>query len=367
MKKVVVSLPERNYSVFIGSSNLDLIVKEIEKQKLYKNIFVIIDSNVYKLYFNKINDILSRKQYKTEYYILPAGEKYKAYTELNKIYSTLIEKNFGRDTLLLAVGGGVTGDLAGFAASTFLRGVQLVHVPTTILAAVDSSVGGKTGINFSTRKNMIGTFYQPRFVVIDTDFFSTLPAAEKTSGVGEVVKYAFMSDRNFFEYIKKNLQFAYSDDKEIIEKIVFVSVSIKAEVVSNDEKESGLRRILNFGHTFAHAIESDLKFKVKHGEAVIAGIAAALFLSNILGILDEQKLKEFLDFLAQIKLSGKIAAFKNQNVIHLMKSDKKIFGGKIKFVLLADIGNLIIDADADNNQIITALNKTKSFLLKNER
>jgi 3-dehydroquinate synthase len=367
LKKVIISLLERNYTVFIGSGNLDLIIEEIERQKLYKNIFAVIDSNVYKFYFNKINELLQRAQYKTGYYILPAGEKYKANAELNKIYSSLIEKKFGRDTLILAVGGGVTGDLAGFAASTFMRGVHLVHVPTTILAAVDSSVGGKTGINFNARKNMIGTFYQPRFVLIDTDFFSTLSPAEKRSGFGEVIKYAFLSDRSFYEYIKENLQSAYSGIKEVIEKIIFVSVSIKGEVVSNDEKESGLRRILNFGHTFGHAIESDLKFKVKHGEAVLAGIAAALFLSNILGILDPSKLKEFLDFLAELKLSPKIAHFNNENIIHLMQSDKKIIGGKSKFVLLADIGKIIIDAEADNNQIAAALNKTKNFLQKKKK
>jgi 3-dehydroquinate synthase len=366
LKKAVVQLPERNYSIFIGSNNLEFLTKEVKNQNLHKNIFVIVDSNAAKHYLAEIKIILDR-EFRTDYFILPSGEKYKAQSQLGKIYSRLIDNNFGRDTLIIAAGGGVTGDLAGFAASTFMRGVQLVQLPTTILAAVDSSVGGKTGINFYNRKNMIGTFYQPRFVLIDTDFFVTLPKAERTSGLGEIIKYAFISDRNFYEYIKNNLSSIYSIQKEIVEKIIYNCVSIKAEVVSCDEKESGLRRILNFGHTFAHAIESDLKFKVKHGEAVIAGITAALFLSNILGILNNLKLKEFLNFLSKIKLSSKIEAFNNENLVHLMKSDKKIIGGKIKFVLLSDIGSLILDADADKAQILAALNKTKNFIHANQQ
>ena len=365
MNKVDVQIPGRSYSIYIGSGNLHFLAEEIKMQKLYKNIFIIIDGNVDRYYPGILKKALG-KDFKTDFFILPSGERYKSHSQLNKIYSQLIEKNFGRDTLLIAAGGGVAGDLAGFAASTYMRGVQLVHLPTTILAAVDSSVGGKTGINFYNRKNMIGTFYQPRFVLIDTDFFSTLPQAERTSGLGEVIKYAFISDKNFYDFIKNNLSSYYSIKNDVIVEIITTSVSIKAEVVTCDEKESGLRKILNFGHTFAHAIESDLKFKVKHGEAVLAGIAAALYLSINLGILDNFKLEEFLKFLSAIRLSGKIAAFNIENLLYLMQSDKKIKGGKIKFVLLSEIGSLILDAEAEKNQILNALKKTKDFLIKNQ-
>ena len=299
---------------------------------------------------------------KKDFYTLKKGELAKSHSELNKIYSALIEKKYGRDTLILAIGGGVTGDLAGYAASTYMRGIQLLHVPTTLLADVDSSIGGKTGINFNNRKNMIGTFYQPEAVLIDTDFIRTLPEGEFVSGLGEVIKYAFITTKNFYDFTFNNLDKILSRNFEVLNKIIYESVLFKSSVVAKDEKESGLRKILNFGHTFAHAYESDLNFKIKHGEAVIAGIISALYLSYIKGYLREKKLNEFLTNLSLIKLPTGLKKLNTENVLDFMRNDKKNRGNKIKFILLKNIGEIVSDVEADRREVIQSILLTKEFL-----
>ena len=251
----------------------------------------------------------------------------------------------------------MTGDLVGFAASTFMRGVSLIHIPTTLLADVDSSIGGKTGINFNHKKNMIGTFYQPKLVIIDTEFLINLPKAEITSGIGEVIKYAYMSDRNFFNYLKENLDRIFKYDSEVLNEIIFKSASIKASVVSQDEKESGLRKILNLGHTFAHGFESELKFKIKHGEAVIAGIISSLFLSEKLRLITENELNAYLELAAKIKLPKKLQEIDKENVFQIMKSDKKNRNGVIKFVLVSGIGKILLDVEAEKKDVFYAIDR----------
>ncbi len=295
---------------------------------------------------------------KLNYYILKSGERSKSSTELHRIYSYLIEKKYNRDTLIIAVGGGVTGDLAGFAASTFMRGVQIVHVPTTLLAMVDSAIGGKTGINFNKTKNIIGAFYQPKFVLADLNFLNTLPESEIICGAGEIIKYAYLADNKFFNYVNDNLNGILQYRIEVLSKVITESVKIKAAVVMQDEKESGIRKILNLGHTFAHAYESELNFKVKHGEAVIAGLISALYLSNRLNILSNEKLNKFIKLPLKINLSTGFNKLNKEKVYKRMFSDKKSREGKIKFVLLADAGKLIIDVDASKADIYYAVEKT---------
>ncbi len=362
MKKIKVALNENSYPIFVGSSILNLIKREISKLNLNKNIFYIVDENVEKLHGKNIYKNFKNKKIANSFYLLKSGEKSKSYTELNKIYNSLLNNNYGRDTLIIAIGGGVTGDLAGYAASTYMRGIELVHIPTTLLACVDSSIGGKTGINFAKKKNMIGTFYQPKSVFIDTAFLSTLSREEKTSGIGEIIKYAFLSNQNLFNFVSENLDGIYENDSKILEDVILKSASIKAAVVSKDEKEGGLRKILNFGHTFAHAFESDLNFKIKHGEAVIAGIISALYLSNKIGILSKRKLKEYLPLPLGIKLPAKLKNINKENILEIMKTDKKSRSGKIKFVLLSGIGNMLIDVEAGRNDVLFALDRTLETL-----
>ncbi|MHB1688606.1 MAG: 3-dehydroquinate synthase [Ignavibacteriaceae bacterium] len=361
MKKIVVSLKQNSYPIFIGSSILSQLRNKLDEYNLHKNIFVVLDGNIEKYWGRKIRKIFSTSGQKIYFYKLNPGEASKDYLELNKIYSALLNENFGRDTLMLVFGGGVAGDLAGFAASTFMRGVSLVHVPTTLLAAVDSSIGGKTGINFQKKKNMVGAFYQPNFVFIDTDFLNTLPKKEIISGIGEIIKYAYLSDEKFFTFTLENLDSLISLQPGAINEAVIKSASIKSAVVSQDEKESGLRQILNLGHTFAHAFETELNFKIKHGEAVTAGIISAIILSNKLGLLAGSEMKKFLSLPSKIKLPKNLIKLNSENILKTMFLDKKNRDGKIKFVLLKGIGELVLGAEAGKPEIFSALKEAKNF------
>jgi 3-dehydroquinate synthase len=362
MRKIKIHLSSKTYPVLIGNSIFPNILNEIKDQDLHENIFIVVDGNVMKFYGKEIKKVFSSYKEKLFFYTLKPGEKSKSSEELHKIYKSLLDNKFGRDSLVVAIGGGVTGDLAGYAASTFLRGVQLVHVPTTIISDVDSSIGGKTGINFNTRKNMIGSFYQPDFVLIDTSFLDTLSLREMKSGIGEIIKYAFLSDLNLYNYIKDNIGKIFSRGEKVLERIITQSVILKGSVVSQDEKEKSLRKILNLGHTFGHAYESVFNFRIMHGEAVIAGIITSLFLSNRIGILSKSRLLEFLDLPLKIKLSVPFTGLNKEKIFKIMQSDKKVRGGKIKFVLVSDIGNILLDVEAGKKDIFYALQKTEEIL-----
>lgn len=362
MKKIDVKLTDSSYPIFIGSGIFAKLRGLLEKYELNKNIMFIVDEKVMEFHNKKIlNEFYSYKG-KMSCYVVKQGEKSKSYTELNKIYSFLLEKNYGRDSLIIAIGGGVTGDLAGFAAATYMRGIQLVHVPTTLLAMVDSSIGGKTGINFEAKKNMVGAFYQPKLVLIDTDFIETLPEREITSGMGEVIKCTYMADRKFFKYVQENIEKAYKNDGKVLSRFIYEAAAIKAAVVSQDEKEAGLRKILNLGHTFAHSFETNLKFKIKHGEAVIAGLISALYLSQKTGLLSEQDLDYYLSLPLKVKLPAQIKKPPMEDLFKVMLHDKKNREGKIKFVLVAGLGKIVLDAEADKKAVSYAINRMKQSI-----
>jgi 3-dehydroquinate synthase len=361
LKIISVKSKSFTYPVFIGSHIFQSLPELLEKRELYKNIFVVIDENVEEIYGREIRRLTNSWANKSSIFILQATERSKSLSTLKKIYTTLSDNEFGRDTLLISVGGGITGDVAGYCASTYMRGIQLVHIPTTLLASVDSSIGGKTGVNFYNRKNLIGSFYQPQLVIIDTDFLSTLPTAELISGAGEIIKYAFLSNKDFYNYLQQNFNKLLLLNNKVLNKVISESVLIKASVVSQDEKETGLRKILNFGHTFAHAFESQSGYKIKHGEAVVGGITAALYLSHKLKFFNDEKLESYLKFLSLYKLPSAIKKAKNNIILELMCLDKKKRGDRIKFVLLKDIGNLVIDAEIEKKVIFYALDKMKNF------
>lgn len=364
MKKIIIKASPNSYPVLICNSELNKLPENLDKQKLFKNLLIVIDENVARYYQAKIKSVFSDHRGKIRYYILPSGERTKSEKELNKIYDFLLKNNFGRDTVLIAIGGGVTGDLAGYAASTFMRGIQLVHVPTTFLAMIDSSIGGKTGINFSKKKNIIGTFYQPRLVFIDIKFLSTLPSREFNSALGELIKYGLIANKDFYNILLDNLDKIKSLNDRVIKNAVEESVSLKAGVIQQDEFEQrGIRKILNIGHTFAHAIESELGFKVKHGEAVTAGIICSLFLSNKIGLLDTSKRKKLLRLPASVRLPKIIKKINNQNVFDAMRSDKKNKDDEIMFVLISGIGNLLVDVSVNKRDIFYALDKMSEFCL----
>jgi 3-dehydroquinate synthase len=363
LKKIIVKTSTESYPVLIGNSELNKLPDKLDEQKLYKNLVIVIDENVARYYQRKIKSVFSYHQGKIFYYILPAGEKTKSEKELKKIYDFLLKNNFGRDTVLIAIGGGVTGDLAGYAASTFMRGIKLVHVPTTLLAMIDSSIGGKTGINFNKKKNLIGTFYQPKLVFIDIMFLSTLPSREFNSALGELIKYGFISNNYFYNFLSRNLEKVKSMNDRVIEGVIKESVSIKAGVIQQDEfEQSGIRKILNLGHTFGHAIENDLGSKVKHGEAVTAGIICSLFLSNKIGLLETSIQKYLLRLPTSVRLPAIIKRVNNQNVFDAMSSDKKNKDEKIMFVLISGIGKLIVDVPANKREIFYSLNEMKKMV-----
>jgi 3-dehydroquinate synthase len=361
LKKIIVKSKSLSYPVFIGSGILQSLPELLEKYKLYKNVFVVIDESVEKIYGTEIRSLVSRWANRSSIFLLKATEHSKSLSTLKKIYTALANDEFGRDTLLLSVGGGITGDVAGYCASTYMRGLQVVHVPTTLLASVDSSIGGKTGVNFYNRKNLIGSFYKPQFVIIDTDFLQTLPAAELLSGAGEIIKYTFLSNIDFYNYLQQNFNKFLALYSKVLNKVISESVLIKAGVVSQDEKETGLRKILNFGHTFAHAFEISSGYRIKHGEAVVAGIVAALFLSHKLNFFNNEKLKSYLKFLSFYKLPSAIKKVNNDTILKIMHLDKKTKGDRINFVLLKEIGNLVIDIEIENDEIFYALEKMKNF------
>jgi len=355
LKKIIVDLPGKSYPIFIGNEVSSRIKKELHRpsQKM-----VIIDKNVERLHGPWLREIFKQIKGDTEYFVLKPGENSKSLYELNRIYNFLLRNRAGRDTILFSVGGGVTGDISGFAASTYKRGIRLIHIPTTLLSAIDSSIGGKTAINIGKRKNIAGTFYQPEFVFTDLKFLKTLPHQEIRSGLGELIKYTFLSDSGFFIYVLNNIKKIQGMDLRIMENIIYKAGAIKASIVIKDEKEeTGTRKILNFGHTFAHSIESVLNYRIKHGEAVTAGIIAALFLSNKLGLLPENRLLTYIKLPRKIKLPSFLQRIDFKDAFEAMKDDKKNRGGKINFVLISEIGSLLVDITASKDDIFYSFDK----------
>jgi 3-dehydroquinate synthase len=364
LKKVTVKSQKGSYPVVIGNSYLDKLHSLLVKDNLLNSLFLIIDENVARHHLPVIQSAFSNHKEKISYTLLPSGERMKSYTQLKKIHEKLLNYNFGRDTTLVAIGGGVTGDLSGYAAATYMRGLQLVHIPTTLLAMIDSAIGGKTGVNFKGKKNIIGSFYQPRLVFADTMFLSSLPKREFNSALGELIKYSLISNKEFYSFLVNNFEKIKSSDSRTIQKAIIESVKIKAGVVEQDEfEQSGVRKILNLGHTFAHAIESNLGFKIKHGEAVTAGIVCALFLSNILGLLSSVQLEKLLSLPTKNSLPRSIQNVEEGKMIEAMYNDKKNRGNKIMFVLLSDIGKVVVDVPAEKKDIVFAIKRMKDFFL----
>lgn len=363
MKKIKINLNLNRYEVKIGSGNISGYLTRLTESKLNKNIFSVIDKSVLKLHQNKLLPILSNQNVRTAFVEFKAGEDLKTFESLQHIFVKMLDSNLGRDAIVLAIGGGIIGDVTGFAASTYMRGIKYVQIPTTLLAAVDSSVGGKTGINFKETKNVIGSFHQPQAVVIDTDFYHTLPESELICGMGEVVKYAFISDEKFYKYFEKNFQKILSFDNTVLSNIIYESVRLKADVVMNDEKETGLRKMLNLGHTFAHAFEVEQEHGIKHGQAVVVGIACSLFLSNKLGLLSSSRFDKFLTLIHKFTPYIKIHKVDKDRIKSIMTRDKKASNGEIKFVLLKDIGKIVIDVSAPANDIDFAIEKGTSLFM----
>ncbi len=345
MRTVKVELGERSYLIHIGSGLLhrpELLLPHFPS----KRAAVVTNSTVEPLYLNRLLGLLQKGGVEAFPIVLPDGEQYKNSETLGKIYDALLAKRCERDTPLIALGGGVIGDLTGFAAATYLRGVPFVQVPTTLLAQVDSSVGGKTGINHPLGKNMIGAFYQPRVVLADVNTLNTLPDQQLRAGLAEVIKYGLIRDVPFLEWLELNIEKLLARDAEALQYAVEQSCRNKAEVVGADERESSERALLNLGHTFGHAIETGMGYGAwLHGEAVAAGTAMAADLSWRLGWISAQDVARVRHLLERAGLPVLAPALGTGNYLHLMGLDKKVAGGKMRFVLLRSVGHAVVSAD----------------------
>ncbi len=358
MEKVKVELKENSYEILIGENLLEDVAKFTTLPQFTKKVLIVTDENIFNIYGEKLRKIFSNYDTNFEMEIIPAGETSKSLAEAERIYTCAIESNLDRKSIIVAVGGGVVGDLTGFVAATYMRGVNFVQVPTTLLSQVDSSVGGKTAVNHKLGKNLIGAFYQPKAVFIDVSTLKTLPEREIKAGLGEVVKYGIISDADFFSYLEKNIEGILSRNVEVLKKIIKRACEIKAEVVSRDEKESGLRRILNFGHTIAHAIEEQTGYtKYAHGEAVAIGMIGAAYISQFLNYVDSEKVLRLKNLIESFGMYTHCEGCSVEGVYKLLFHDKKTVAGKINWVLMKDFGSVEITDEVPEKVIKMALEK----------
>jgi 3-dehydroquinate synthase len=358
MHTVNVPLEERSYDIEIGMS-LDQAGPQIKGLGLGQKIAVVVNPTVKELYGKRVVESLKAQGFMVMSIIIPDGEQYKNLDWANAIYTALLANAFDRRSLIVALGGGVIGDLAGFAAATYMRGIPFVQVPTTLLAMVDSSVGGKTGVNHPMGKNMIGAFHQPRKVLMDLDVLRTLPKAEFLSGMAEVIKYGVIWDSAFFDYLDSNRDRVLGLDADALTHIVRRSCEIKAEVVGRDEREGGLRAILNFGHTVGHAIEKAENYTMRHGEAVAIGMVYASRLAHLTGLCDASVPERVEKLIASYGLPTSLRTLSRkptvQELMDTMQIDKKAEGGKVKFVLPKRIGEVAVTKEWDEGVLKTLL------------
>ena len=354
--KLHVKTQNQKYPIFIGNKILNKLHVFLKKNLInFNQCLVIADKNVPKKLVNKILNSLPKKGVLIYYF--NASEKNKNQKSIDNVLSILLSKNFNRNDCIISVGGGITGDVSGFVASIFKRGLKFVNIPTTLLSQVDSSIGGKTGINSKYGKNLIGAFYQPSLVISDINFLKSLPKREIICGYGEILKHALIVDRKFFNFLNINGPKIINLESPLIEKTIFKSCSIKKKVVEADEKEMGIRKILNFGHTFAHAYEATLGYskKLNHGEAVILGIKTAAKFSLINKILNIKEFRLIENHLNKLKLPRNITKYfstKDLNkILSFMKKDKKNITNKLNLVLLKNIGSPIYSLQFNEKKI----------------
>jgi 3-dehydroquinate synthase len=360
MQSIDVAIPNRSYSILIEKGLLYCLGKDI-KQSLSsycRKIVIVSNKPIFSLYGDILSKSLIDEGFQLYHFLIGDGEKYKTLATAEKLFAFLIENRVERRDCLVALGGGVVGDLTGFVAATYLRGIDYVQVPTSLLAQIDAAIGGKTAVNHPKGKNLIGAFHQPKLVVIDPNVLTTLPKRELKAAMQEVIKYGVIADKKLFELVEKKKKLILAGDVEVLSQIIFSCCVIKAGVVSRDEHESGERRILNFGHTFGHALETATNYKrFKHGEAVGYGIIAATHIANKLGIISE---KETIEIENLVYAYGQLPTIQDLNInllLDIMQQDKKSLAGQLTFVLPEQIGRVIIKTSVPLSVIHQVLGK----------
>ena len=358
LKPVNVNLNANSYRILFD----DDWKNAYDDIKRFKTL-IVTDSNVAGLYLEKWMKIFGD----AEYIVFPAGEATKSLTKIEELYSFLIDKSFSRDTLIAALGGGVIGDFAGFAAATYMRGVDFLQIPTTLLAIVDASIGGKVGIDHPKGKNLIGAFYQPSAVFVDTNHLNTLPQREWICGIAEVIKYGLIIDRSIFEEIFRSALENKNPERWITPEIIRRCAELKADIVSRDEKEiTGYRLILNFGHTIGHALEAETGYAhFRHGEAVAIGMAGASFMSKEIGLLGANEFDGIISLLKKIPLPEIPKALTAEKLSDSITRDKKVKSGKIRFVLLTDIGKTVVVNNFDKEIFLKTMDFSLDFVSRN--
>ena len=354
---VNVELKERSYPIHIGAgllTNTDCYPLQSGNK-----VMIVTNPTVAQHYLSTVTDTLEKIGCLVEHVLLPDGEQYKTLDSLNLIFTALLKANHGRDTTIVALGGGVIGDVAGYAAASYQRGIRFIQIPTTLLAQVDSSVGGKTAVNHELGKNMIGAFYQPTAVIVDTLTLNTLPKREVNAGLAEIIKYGAILDFPFFQWLEQHIDDLVALDQNALQQCIARCCQLKADIVSRDETEKGDRALLNLGHTFGHAIETYLGYgNWLHGEAVAAGCMMAAALSEKLGDLTPHDVARLEKLLARANLpTGSPDGMTAQDYLPLMMRDKKVLNGKLRLVLLKALGQAYVATDVSQEQVIDAINR----------
>lgn len=342
----------------VYTNSFDKLIEEIEGiEALGKRICIVTDSNVDPLYGEEVLKLLDGKCKKAVKFVVPAGEENKNLDNIKEIYKFLIEEKFDRKDMLLALGGGVIGDMTGYAAATYLRGIEFIQVPTTLLSQCDSSIGGKTGVDFDGYKNMVGAFKMPKLVYMNLSVLNSLPDRQFFSGFAEVMKSALIKDSIYYEWLIDNMYEICGKDMEVLEELVVRCTNIKRMVVEKDPTEKGDRALLNLGHTIGHAIEKYMNFEMYHGECVALGCVCAAYISWKKEMLSMEEYYEIRDMFVPFNLPISIDNIEVQEVLKLTKSDKKMDSGTLKFILLKKIGKAVIDTTVTDDEIIAALNE----------
>lgn len=354
---VNVELQERRYPILIGNGLLQ--DERSYPVKRGERVMIVTNPTVAQFYLDTVTFALKKRGCEVDHVLLPDGEKYKTLESLNLIFTALLQGNHGRDTTIIALGGGVIGDVAGFAAASYQRGVRLIQIPTTLLSQVDSSVGGKTAVNHELGKNMIGAFYQPSMVIIDTHTLGTLPKREVNAGLAEVIKYGAILDYEFFEWLEAHIDELVALNNESLQHCIARCCQIKADVVVRDETEKGDRALLNLGHTFGHAIETHLGYgNWLHGEAVSTGMMMAAALSQQLGDISVADVSRLEKLLARANLPTLSPdSMQPEDYLPHMMRDKKVLAGKLRLVLLKSLGQAYIATDTDKDLVLNAIKR----------
>ena len=356
MAKLTVDLGTRSYPIYIETGLLTKIGEFIANHRLGERFVIITNDIVDGLYGEQVLVSLSNAGLQVEKIVIQDGERYKTLQSFEGIITQMLRMKFDRKSTVIALGGGVVGDIAGFAAAAFMRGVQFIQIPTTLLAQVDASVGGKVGVNHLLGKNMIGAFHQPAMVVVDPLVLKTLPNREIVCGLGEIIKHAFIRDRNYFDEIEAGFNKILICDLKFLEKIIQRSCEIKASIVAQDEKENGTRALLNFGHTVGHALEAAGHYKIlRHGEAVIVGMLAEAYIAKACYGLSENEFDRIVNFLCGVPLKQSLEGIPTEQIDDFISRDKKASVGKIPMILLPRIGQAEISHNWDRSQLPSAV------------